>query len=240
MADIQPLSNIDMLFNGWWLVLISFLIAYLLGSINTAVIVTKAATKGKKDIREMGSGNAGFTNVLRSVGKVPAILTIVFDFLKSVLGVFIGGVIFSIVFTGSSDLDGIVVIGKYLCGFFCILGHSYPVFFHFRGGKGIVSAAAMMLVADWRVFLIIVATFAIVFVFSKIISLASITCACLFPVYTFIITFFIDYMNFKFPVSYVVLCTLAAFLIGLFVVIKHSGNIKRLIAGEEKKITAKK
>lgn len=234
------MGNMQMLTSGWYLVLISFVIAYLLGSINTAVIVTRAATKGKRDIREMGSGNAGFTNVLRSVGKGPAIFTIVFDFIKSIVAVLIGGLMFSLVFTGSKDINGIVVIGKYLCGFFCILGHSYPVYFRFRGGKGIVSAAGMMLVADWRVFVIIVVTFLIVFIFSKIISLASITCACLFPVYTFIITFFIDYMNFDYPVSYVVLCTLAAFFIGLFVVVKHSSNIKRLLNGEEKKITAKK
>ncbi len=234
------MSNMDLLMNGWYFILASFIVAYLLGSINTAVIVTSIATKGKEDIREMGSGNAGFTNVLRSVGKVPAILTIVFDFLKSVIAVLIGGFLFSFVFSGSKDIAGIIVIGKYLCGFFCILGHSFPIYFHFKGGKGIVTAAGMMLVADWRVFVIILATFLIVFIFSKIISLASITCACLFPVYTFILTFFIDYMNFKYPVSYVVLCTAAAFMIGLFVVIKHSSNIKRLLAGEEKKIKAKK
>ncbi len=234
------MSNIQLLLNGWYILLASFIFAYLLGSINTAVIVTGIATKGKEDIRKMGSGNAGFTNVLRSVGKVPAILTIVFDFLKSIIAVLVGGFLFGIVFTSSKDIDGIIVIGKYLCGFFCILGHSYPLYFHFKGGKGIVTAAGMMLVADWRVFVIILATFLIVFIFSKIISLASITCACLFPVYTFILTFFIDYMNFNYPISYVVLCTGAALLIGLFVVIKHSSNIKRLLAGEEKKITAKK
>lgn len=234
------MSNMDMLMNGWYFILASFVVAYLLGSINTAVIVTSIATKGKQDIREMGSGNAGFTNVLRSVGKVPAILTIVFDFLKSVIAVLIGGFLFAYVFSGSKDIAGIIVIGKYLCGFFCILGHSFPIYFHFKGGKGIVTAAGMMLVADWRVFVIILATFLIVFIFSKIISLASITCACLFPVYTFILTFFIDYMRFGYTVSYVVLCTLAALLIGLFVVIKHSSNIKRLLAGEEKKIKAKK
>ena len=64
--------------NCWWMILLSALIAYLLGSINTAVLVTGIVTKGKKDIRQMGSGNAGFTNVLRSVGKVPAIITIVY------------------------------------------------------------------------------------------------------------------------------------------------------------------
>lgn len=76
--------------NCWWMILLSALIAYLLGSINTAVLVTGIVTKGK-DIRQMGSGNAGFTNVLRSVGKVPAIITIVCDALKCIIAVLIGG-----------------------------------------------------------------------------------------------------------------------------------------------------
>ncbi|MCH5298441.1 MAG: glycerol-3-phosphate 1-O-acyltransferase PlsY [Ruminococcus sp.] len=226
--------------NNWGLILISFVVAYLLGSVNTAVIFTNIATKGKKDIREMGSGNAGFTNVLRSVGKVPAILTIVCDLLKSVVAVLLGGYLFSLAAAGLNNPDAIIRIGKYACGFFAILGHSYPLYFRFRGGKGIVSAAGMMLVADWRVFVIIVATFLIVFIFTKIISLASITCACLFPVYTFIMTFFIDQTHFSYPIWYVWICTVTAVFIALFVIIKHSSNIKRLLAGEEKKITAKK
>lgn len=216
--------------------MISFLVSYLLGSVNTAVIFTNIATKGKEDIREMGSGNAGFTNVLRSVGKVPAILTIVCDLLKSVIAVLLGGFLFTYAAAGLNDASSIIVIGKYLCGFFAILGHSYPLYFRFKGGKGIVSAAGMMLVADWRVFLMIVSSFLIVFIFSKIISLASITCACLFPVYTFILAFFVD----KASMWYVWICTVTAALIALFVIVKHSANIKRLLAGEEKKITAKK
>ena len=80
--------------NNWYLFLICAVISYLIGSINPAVIVTKIATKGKADIRDMGSGNAGFTNVLRSVGKVPAIITIVCDALKCIVAVFIGYFIF--------------------------------------------------------------------------------------------------------------------------------------------------
>ena len=225
---------------NWYLVLIAVVIAYLLGSINTAVIVTKIFTKGKEDIREMGSGNAGFTNVLRSVGKVPAILTIVCDLLKSVIAVLIGGLLFSIAAGNSENIAAVIRIGKYICGFFCILGHSYPIYFHFKGGKGIVTAAGMMLVADWRVFLMILGTFLIVFIISRIISLASIICACMFPVYTFILTFFFDYQGGGYPILYVWLCTLAALGICVFVVIKHSSNIGRLIRGEEKKIKAKK
>lgn len=230
------MTVLNVLTQNWYLILIAVVVAYLLGSINTAVIVTKIVTKGKKDIREMGSGNAGFTNVLRSVGKVPAIFTIVCDLLKAVIAVWLGGLLFSFMSVSDTDVQSVINIGKYICGFACILGHSYPVYFHFKGGKGIVTAAGMMLVLDWRVFLMILATFLIVFIISKIISLASLTCAAVYGVYTFILTSVVD----KGSTAYVAICTLFAFGIGIFVIIKHKDNIKRLLKGEEKKITAKK
>lgn len=128
-----------------WRIIITVVIAYLLGSVNTAVIVTKIVTGGKKDIREMGSGNAGFTNVLRSVGKVPAIFTIVCDALKCVVAVIIGWLIFSTIPADSQILSNeFGNCGKYIAGIFAILGHSYPVYFHFKGGKGVVTAAALI------------------------------------------------------------------------------------------------
>lgn len=230
------------LLDNWYLALIAIVVAYLLGSINTAVMVTSVVTKGKKDIREMGSGNAGFTNVLRSVGKVPAIFTIVCDALKCVIAVIIGWFIFSFVSADSvavsSDLS---YIGKYIAGIFCIFGHSYPVYFNFKGGKGVVTAAGLMLSEDWRVFLLILTTFLLVFIFTKIISISSITCAVLYAVYTFIITFFVDYRGGAgYSLSYVIISTAAALIIGVFVIVKHKENIGRLLRGEEKKITAKK
>jgi glycerol-3-phosphate acyltransferase PlsY len=227
------------LLQNWYLMVIAVVVAYLLGSINTAVIVTKIATKGKGDIRQMGSKNAGFTNVLRSVGKVPAIFTIVCDLLKAIVAVLVGGFIFSIMNMGELSPTSVVAVGKYICGFFCILGHSYPVYFGFKGGKGVVTAAGMMIVIDWRVFLLILATFLIVFIISKIISLSDIICAILFPVYTFCVAFFFDHLMGGSSVFYVVICTVASLGIGLFVLIKHKDNIKRLANGEEKKIKAK-
>lgn len=224
------------LFNNWYLIIISVVVAYLLGSINTAVMVTKIVTKGKQDIREMGSGNAGFTNVLRSVGKVPAIVTIVCDLLKAVIAVFLGGLLFSFMTMGEASPESVIRVGKYLSGFACILGHSYPIYFHFRGGKGIVTAAGMILVLDWRLFLLILGTFLIVFICSKIISLSSLVSAAMFGVYTFIFACFVD----KGSALYTAVCTVAAFGIGIFIIIKHKDNIKRLMKGEEKKITAKK
>ena len=218
----------------------------LLGSINTAVLVTGIVTKGKKDIRQMGSGNAGFTNVLRSVGKVPAIITIVCDALKCIIAVLIGGFIFSfasVAFQGESPvfINELINCGKYVAGIFCILGHSYPVYFHFKGGKGVVTAAALMLTEDWRVFIAIIVTFLIIFLCSKIISLASVLCAILYAPYTFAMTFIFDFIIYKdYSLTYVIFSTAAALLIGVFVLVKHKENIKRLLKGEEKKITAKK
>lgn len=227
---------------NWWRFVSAAIIAYLLGSINTAVLVTKIVTKGKKDIRQMGSGNAGFTNVLRSVGKIPAIITIVSDALKCIIAVLLGGFIFSFITADTQILSNEYVnCGKYIAGIFCILGHSYPIYFNFKGGKGVVTAAALILVEDWRVFLLIIATFLIIFLITKIISAASITCAVLYAPFTFAVTFIFDYSGSSgYSLSYVLLSTAAALVIGIFVIVKHKDNIRRLIRGEEKKITAKK
>lgn len=230
--------------NCWWMVLLSAVVAYLLGSINTAVLVTRIVTKGKSDIRQMGSGNAGFTNVLRCVGKVPAIVTIVCDALKCVIAVLIGGFIFSFAgqLLGSQDTvfaNELINCGKYIAGVFCILGHSYPVYFHFKGGKGVVTAAALIATEDWRVFICIIATFLIVFAFTKIISISSIISAVLYAPYTFVMTFVFDYPS-GYSLYYVIMSTIAALIIGIFVIVKHKENIGRLMRGEEKKITDKK
>lgn len=227
---------------NWWRFVIAALAAYLLGSINTAVLVTRIVTKGKKDIRKMGSGNAGFTNVLRSVGKIPAIITIVCDALKCVIAVLFGGFIFSFIAADTQILSNeFVNCGKYIAGIFCILGHSYPVYFHFKGGKGVVTAAALMAIEDWRVFVCIITTFLIIFLITKIISASSIICAVLYAPYTFGATFIFDYLSGSgYSLTYVLLSTAAALVIGVFVIVKHKENIKRLLKGEEKKITAKK
>ncbi len=214
-------------------------IAYLFGSISFAVIFTKMSSK--KDIREMGSGNAGFTNVLRSVGVVPAVFTLLFDFLKGVIAGFFGKWLFSMIQTSDSVLlEELIIYGGFIGGVFAIIGHMYPVYFGFKGGKGIVTAAAMMAVTDWRVFLLILATFLIVFFISKIISLASIICAAMYGVYTFAISYFVEFSHGYFPLRYVLITSLLALFLGVFVIIKHKDNIKRLLKGEEKKITAKK
>ncbi len=220
------------------------IIAYLIGSLNPAIIITRLKTG--KDIRTMGSGNAGFTNVLRSVGKGPAIATIVCDYLKGIIGVLIGWWIFSQL-TVTNDVAPVeyVIYGRYLAGLFVILGHSFPIYYGFRGGKSVVTANALMLVVDWRVFLIVLGTFLIIFFATKLISLGSIICAGLYPVYTLLITYFLDYLpnlgtENELRFRFVLISTGCAFLVGAIIIFRHKDNLKRLINGEEKRIKAKK
>ncbi len=213
-------------------------IGYLLGSVNTAIIVTWFF-KHKADIRDYGSGNAGMTNVLRSVGKLPALLTFLGDFLKNVCAVLLGWLVMHLILhalLAGSDSPGLAQAGKYTAGVFCVIGHIFPLYYGFRGGKGVASAAAMILLVDWRVFLLVIATFLLIFIWKRIISLASIVCAASYPVYTFLVVFFLDYRGAGRSLGYLLFITGASLFLGLLVLVKHRSNIGRLRRGEEKPI----
>lgn len=226
-------------------ILLAAVAGYLLGSINSSILLTRLF-KNKEDIRKYGSGNAGMTNVLRTVGKVPAALTFVGDFIKCVAAVLIGYFILQAAVQAAGAPAELIKLGQYAAGFACILGHIFPVYFGFRGGKGVVTAAAMIALLDWRVFLLVIATFVLVFARKRIISLASICGAVLYPVYTFLIVYFFDYQGSPFAgnagqsLFTVVLSTAAAVCIGVLVVVMHRANIKRLKNGEEKPIVSGK
>ena len=228
----------------WWRILLSVVFAYLLGSVNFSVTYTKLVKK--QDIRTMGSGNAGFTNMLRCVGVVPAIMTFVFDFFKGAASVFAAKLLFGTLDMGDVVLKSeYVYYGMFLAGLFCVVGHSFPVFFKFKGGKGVVTTAAMMLVIDWRYMLLVLGTFLIVFIISRIISLGSI-CAGLsmgpwnwFIMYNFVYKPSLD-TDMPHNLSFVIITTALAVAVAAFAIIKHKDNIVRLIHGEEKKIKAKK
>ena len=141
LADMR--GTLSLFFQQYSLpTLFTILTGYLLGSVNFSIIVTNLYIK--KDIRNFGSGNAGATNVLRSVGKVPALLTFAGDFAKQVAAILLGKLIFTAMLSqGAVNMDLILRYSAYLAGISCFLGHIYPVFFHFRGGKGVTTAAAM-------------------------------------------------------------------------------------------------
>lgn len=215
------------------------LAGYLLGSINWSIILTWLF-KDREDIREFGSGNAGMTNVLRTVGKKAAVLTFAGDFLKCVAALLLSqGFVLWLVPGGDEVFD----VARYVAGVACVLGHIFPVYYGFRGGKGVVTSAAMIALTDWRVFLLVLLTFAIVFAAKRIVSLASVVCAALYPVFTFLFLFLVEFSGSPLAnhgdrsLAYVLFATAASLFIGLTVVVKHKANIGRLLRGEEKPIT---
>ena len=211
---------------------------YRLGSISFAIILTRVFAD--EDVRRHGSGNAGATNVLRVAGKKASALTFLCDFLKCALSVAIGYYALHFICLANGIDPVLARLGMYAAGLCCIIGHMYPLYFGFRGGVGVVTAAAMILLQDWRVFLICFAFFALVFAWKKTVSLASICGCLLYPIVTFFITFFIDYKIGGLPGFYVAMATAVAALIGATVIVKHRANIKRILAGEEKPISFKK
>ncbi|MBQ7385332.1 MAG: glycerol-3-phosphate 1-O-acyltransferase PlsY [Ruminococcus sp.] len=234
--------------NYWWCIIALAVFAYILGSINFAVVFTKLVKK--QDIRTLGSGNAGFTNVLRCVGVFPAVMTFVFDFLKAVISVLAARLLITFlpvegVAQGSAVKTEYMYYTMLIAGLFCVIGHSFPVFFNFKGGKGVVTTAAMMAVVDWRFLLFVLGTFLVVFIFSRIISLSSIIAGIMMGPSNFIVTYFFMYKPSldtvdPYSIAFVWVTTILAACIGIFAIIKHKDNIKRILKGEEKKITAKK
>lgn len=188
------------------------LAAYLLGSISSSVLVSKGLYR--IDIRTRGSGNAGATNVARVFGMPSGLLTFGGDILKTVIAMMIGRI-----FGGMT--------GYYLAGFACMIGHCYPVFFHFQGGKGVAVGAAIALMLDWRLFLCLIAVFLAVVLATKLVSLGSVVAAFLLPLFCLL---------FGLPALPCVLMTIAAAL----VIFRHRSNIKRILRHEEPKFAPKR
>ncbi|MCI8554063.1 MAG: glycerol-3-phosphate 1-O-acyltransferase PlsY [Clostridiales bacterium] len=214
--------------------------AYLLGSLNFAIIVTRLLEK--TDIRTYGSGNAGATNVLRSQGKLPALLTTIGDLLKGCAAVLLGGLLVQLA-VGSLPAEQslsaeqgtlYVLFGRYLAGLFCIVGHIFPIYFGFRGGKGILTAFGMLLILDWRVALICLGVFVLAVLCSRMVSLGSCCAAAVLPIVTclFYLTLYrhIDRTAACF-------CTIMTLLIAVIVIVKHGTNIRRIAAGTENRLS---
>lgn len=218
-------------------ILIAAVIAYLIGSINTSIITTRIVAH--KDIRTMGSGNAGFTNVLRTVGKGPAIVTFIGDFLKGVVSILIAYLI--LIGFNDEKMNLVRQYAFYISGLACVLGHMYPIFYGFKGGKGVVTTASVMLMTDWRTLVAALVVFAIMFATTKVISKCALVNASVYPITTFCFRYFLDYMpNPSNSLVFVFFSTFITLIIAIMVIYRHKDNIKRIINGTEKKITAKK
>lgn len=230
-------------FSEYWIYIIaSSVLAYLISSINTSIIVTRIVKH--EDIRKMGSGNAGFTNVLRCVGKIPAIITFVGDFMKGILSVLIP---YFLLWGAAGDGDLYRGMLMYVAGFFAVMGHMFPLYNKFKGGKGVVTTASIMIVTDWRVLVVELLIFAVFFILTKTISKCSLICAGCYPIVTLILRV-LDHAEiipeFLRPTKYLnsdftLFITIITLAIGVIIIIKHKENIKRILNGTEKKITEK-
>lgn len=191
--------------------------AYLFGSFNTAVVVSRSMLKD--DIRQHGSGNAGATNALRVMGRRLAALVMAGDVLKGVIAVFFAGWLLN----GTDYHD----LARMLAAVFVVIGHVYPLFFGFKGGKGVATTAAIILVVDWRCFLIGAVIFLAAAFITRYSSLGSMLGIGSVP---FSMWFF----------SVDTLTIGVSALLALFVVFLHRSNIQRLLKGEENKISVGK
>lgn len=198
------------------------IIAYLLGSISFSVIISKKLAGF--DVREKGSGNAGSTNVLRTVGKKGAILTLICDCLKGVIVVLIA----YIVSKTAQNTDGALLVQ--LAGLAVVLGHTFPIFFNFKGGKGVATSLGVLLIINWQIGLICLVFALLLMALTRFVSLGSVSAAILFPVLTIFI-----HTHYIVDGSYIIF----ALLLGAFVVFNHRANVKRLLEGKENKLSFK-
>ena len=194
-------------------VALTLLVSYLLGCFNGSVMTSHFIIRD--DVRQHGSGNAGFTNFFRNYGKSTSLLVILIDGLKTALSCLLGGWLLG--------KYGLPTEGMLLGGLCATLGHDFPAFLGFRGGKGIVCGFATALVTDWRVGLTLLVLFAITYLLTKLVSLASMVCALAFG-----ILFAALYPGHPFVLA-------IALIMMLLTVFLHRSNLKRLVKGQETK-----
>ena len=199
------------------------IIAYCLGSVSFSVLISKKMAGF--DVREKGSKNAGSTNVLRTVGKKAAIITLICDILKGVIAVAI-----AVVLGNLSETTDTALLAQ-IAGLFAVIGHTFPVFFKFKGGKGVATALGVLFIINWQIALICLVFALLLMVITKIVSVGSLAAAVLFPV----LTMFIG-TNYITPGNYLIFGVLMA----AFIVYNHRTNLKRLANGTENKINLKK
>lgn len=209
---------------GYYLLIATLGVAifsYLVGSLNGAKIVSKYIYHD--DVSLHGSKNAGMTNMARVYGRKGAVLTTLIDMLKTVLCVFVG------------CLLGNVSFLPYVAGLCCMIGHSFPVFFKFKGGKGILVGASVMLCTSIPTFVISLTIFGIIVAFTKYVSLGSIMASLMYP-------FVLNRMNaifYNYPLNFQ-FAEMFAFVMACVTIFLHRENIKRLSKGTENKIGKKK
>ena len=203
-------------------------IAYLIGSINFSVLISKKMAGF--DVREKGSGNAGTTNMLRSVGKKAAVITLFCDILKGVVSIIIAIIVGNI----AKNLDRELLLQ--IAGIAVVLGHTFPVFFGFKGGKGVATSLGVLLMSNWQIGLICLVFAVVLMALTRMVSLGSCAAAVLFPVLTLFInqhyTVLTDGKSGRVYFIYSV-------ILAIIVLYNHRSNIKRILSGTENKLSFK-
>ena len=203
-------------------------IAYLIGSINFSVLISKKMAGF--DVREKGSGNAGTTNMLRSVGKKAAVITLFCDILKGVVSIVIAIIVGNI----AKNLDRELLLQ--IAGIAVVLGHTFPVFFGFKGGKGVATSLGVLLMSNWQIGLICLVFAVVLMALTRMVSLGSCAAAVLFPVLTLFInqhyTVLTDGKSGRVYFIYSV-------ILAIIVLYNHRSNIKRILSVTENKLSFK-
>lgn len=201
------------------------IIAYAIGSINFSVLISRKMAGF--DVREKGSGNAGTTNMLRSVGKKAAIITLLCDILKGIVAIGIALIAGNIV----KNVDKAVLVQ--IAGILVVIGHTFPIFFEFKGGKGVATSLGVIMMINWKIGLICLVFALAIMAFSKMVSMGSVGAAILFPVLTLFIdtNFIVEASGMKYFIFSVILAAIVIF--------NHRANIKRIASGTENKLSFK-
>ncbi len=215
--------------------LLTAVTSYLLGSCNSSIIVIHLLKH--EDIREHGSKNAGLTNTLRCYGKGPALLTLIGDLGKGIIAVLLSRLIFSLL-TGETAEVGLLdsqAIG-YIAGFFAIIGHIFPIYYGFKGGKGVLVASSILIVIDPITFCIVIPFFILIVLITRYVSVGSISAAVAYPVITFCVNHLLRGKSMETSLLYTFLVIGTSVLL----IYMHRSNIARLKAGTENKFGQKK
>jgi glycerol-3-phosphate acyltransferase PlsY len=191
-------------------IIFTIIISYFLGSISFSFLIGKYW--GKIDIREHGSGNAGATNTLRVLGALPGIIVFILDGLKGVLSVLLAYLI-------SANEPIVMILG----GIFAIIGHNWPIYLNFKGGKGVATTIGVVASLLFLPFILSAVIACIILIITRYVSLASIIFALFIPIFVIIMDYEIIYQLFS-------------LLLAVLVCIRHKDNIKRLLKGTERKL----
>ena len=210
-----------------WQLIVIAMVGYLIGSINLSIILSKLMGKG--DIREQGSGNAGTTNTFRVLGKGPAISVLLFDMLKAVIAILLGKWLISLGNIPEASQELARELAIMISAFAAILGHNYPIYYGFKGGKGIATSLGAILMIEWPIGVTCLIFGIVLILLSRMVSLGSIIAAILYPVLVLTIGSALPiYSGIPYLCFAILVCTLAIY--------RHKSNIERLLNGTENKL----